>query len=116
MHLKNFSLIEAAPFSKEYKLSPAYDLLPVNILLPEDNEEFALSLNGKKKNIKRNDFIKYAELIGINKISAEKMINKIISLKEKYISMCKESYLSANYKDALESLICKRISLLKKCN
>lgn len=28
-------------------LSPAYDLLPVNILIPEDTEEFALTMNGK---------------------------------------------------------------------
>jgi len=45
---RNFSLIETAPASREFVLSPAYDLLPVNAVLPEDSEETALTLNGKK--------------------------------------------------------------------
>lgn len=28
-------------------LPPAYDLLPVNVILPEDTEGFALTMNGK---------------------------------------------------------------------
>lgn len=44
-HLKNLSLIEN---NGVYVLSKAYDLLPVNVILPEDKEEFALTLNGKK--------------------------------------------------------------------
>lgn len=48
MHLKNFSLIETTEGSQEYVLSPAYDLLPVNANLPEDKEQFALTMNGKK--------------------------------------------------------------------
>ena len=49
MHLKNFSLIETAPCSGRYKLSPAYDLLPVNVIMPEDKEQLALAMNGKKE-------------------------------------------------------------------
>lgn len=49
MHLKNFSLIESAPGSRRFSLSAAYDMLPVNIVLPEDSEELALTLNGKKE-------------------------------------------------------------------
>lgn len=47
MHLKNFSLIESEGGSGEYHLSPAYDLLPVNVVMPEDKEQFALTMNGK---------------------------------------------------------------------
>lgn len=56
MHLKNFSLIEDGPKSRCFGLSPAYDMLPVNIIIPEDKEQMALSLNGKKRNIRRKDF------------------------------------------------------------
>lgn len=38
MHLKNFSLMETEEGSGEYILSPAYDLLPVNVIMPEDKE------------------------------------------------------------------------------
>ena len=51
MHLKNFSLIETGEGSGKYVLSPAYDLLPVNVVMPEDKEQFALALNGKKMNL-----------------------------------------------------------------
>ena len=50
MHLKNFSLIETEEGSGKYLLSPAYDLLPVNVIMPEDKEQFALAMNGKKRN------------------------------------------------------------------
>ena len=44
MHLKNFSLLETEEGSQKYFLSPAYDLLPVNLILPEDKEQFALAV------------------------------------------------------------------------
>lgn len=82
MHLKNFSLIEKAEASEEYVLSPAYDLLPVNAIMPEDEEEFALTMIKKKRKIGRKDFLAFAEEIGIEKISAEKMLATIIKAKE----------------------------------
>ena len=54
MHLKNFSLLYGA--EGEIALSPAYDLLPTVLLLPEDKEEMALTLNGRKRRLKRRDF------------------------------------------------------------
>lgn len=53
MHLKNFSLFHPA---ENYMLTPAYDLLSTALAMPEDDEELALTLNGKKKRIKREDF------------------------------------------------------------
>ena len=60
MHLKNFSLIETAERSNEYSLSAAYDMLSTNVVLPDDKEQLALTLNGKKQNIRRKDFIIFA--------------------------------------------------------
>lgn len=54
MHLKNFSLIGSV--GGEIRLSPAYDLLATALLLPEDTEETALTLNGKKRRIRQEDF------------------------------------------------------------
>lgn len=56
MHLKNFSLIETEEGSEKYVLSPAYDLLPVNVIMPEDKEQFALAMNGKKRNLRQETF------------------------------------------------------------
>ncbi|MEX1045416.1 MAG: HipA domain-containing protein [Chthoniobacterales bacterium] len=61
MHLKNFSLLQN--LDRETRLAPAYDLLPTHLLLPEDQEESALTLNGKKRKIHRNDFLCFGEAL-----------------------------------------------------
>lgn len=114
MHLKNFSLIETAEGSNQYILSAAYDMLATNVVIPADQEQLALTVNGKKQNIRRNDFIKFAETIGMAEKSAEKMIGKIVKLKDKYITMCRESYMPDSMKAELETLIAQRIAILMK--
>lgn len=110
MHLKNFSLIETEEGTNEYVLSPAYDLLPVNIIMPEDKEELALPMNGKKQNLRKKDFFVFADECGIESSAATKMIKKIVSLKEKYIQMCDESLLPEHLKVSLSELILHRCS------
>ena len=113
MHLKNFSLIERDPGSREYVLSSAYDLLPVNVIIPSDPDELALTLNGKNRNLRRKDFIIFAQNIGIEQKPAERMISKIVSLKQQYIQMCSDSYLPRDMKEILSNLISKRIEILE---
>jgi serine/threonine-protein kinase HipA len=114
MHLKNFSLIETAENSNKYVLSAAYDMLSTNVVIPTDKEQLALTINGKKQNIRRKDFIKFAETIGIAEKTADKMIEKIVKLKNKYIAMCRESYMPDEMKKSLENLIENRIAILEK--
>ena len=90
MHLKNFSLIETAPESGIYVLSPAYDLLPVNVIMPEDKEEFALTMNGEKTNLRRNDFLLFAEAAGIPRKAAETMIRKMTDFVPAWLKLCDE--------------------------
>lgn len=113
MHLKNFSLIEKAEASEEYVLSPAYDLLPVNAIIPTDEEEFALTMCKKKRKICRKDFLAFAEEIGIEKISAEKMLATVIKAKETLLDMVDESYLSLSLKEGLKDIISLRIGLIE---
>ena len=108
MHLKNFSLIETEERSGRYILSPAYDLLPVNLIMPEDQEEFALTMNGKKRNIHRGDFLVYAEKCGIGRVPAMKMIRRLVSLKPRFVAMCEESLLPEKMKEGLIRLIEER--------
>ena len=105
-------MIEKAEGSGEYVLSAAYDLLPVNAIMPEDKEEFALTMCKKKRKINRKDFLSFAEEIGIEKISAEKMLAKVIKEKENFFAMCDESYLSETMKTKLKGLILIRIKNL----
>lgn len=113
MHLKNFSLIEDGAGSQKYMLSSAYDLLPVNAILPEDDEQFALTINGKKRNIHKKDFLLFAENVGIPALAAKKIIADVVFLEDTYISMCKDSYLPEHLKAALIDIITSRTSVLR---
>lgn len=111
MHLKNFSLIEAEEGSGRYILSPAYDLLPVNVIMPEDQEESALTMNGKKRKLHRGDFLIYADACGIGRVPALKMIQRMISRKPRFIAMCEESLLPEKMKERLICLIGERCGI-----
>jgi len=71
MHFKNFSLYSPGPNLR--LLTPAYDLVNTLLVLPQDTEELALTLNGKKSHIHRNDF----EIAMKNSGLSEKVVNNI---------------------------------------
>ena len=113
MHLKNFSLIETSVGSNQYTLSPAYDLLPVNIIMPEDTEEFALTMNGRKKNIHRKDFLAFAETSGLSRKPAEKILDKMISMQSRLEDMIAESLLPGKRKEAFLNLLSSRAATIQ---
>lgn len=112
MHLKNFSLIETEPGSRLYILSEAYDILPVNIILPEDSEQMALTVNGKKRNIRKKDFLELANHCDIPKNAAMKMIKKICNMEDAFIECCMQSYLPVALQKKTQELIHSRIEIL----
>lgn len=113
MHLKNFSLIETDVASTEYVLSPAYDLLPVNANLPSDTEQFALTMNGKKTNIRKKDFLIFADSCDITRQAAEKIIKKLVSMEGKFITACEDSLLPDTLKERLIKIIRERVAVLR---
>jgi serine/threonine-protein kinase HipA len=56
MHLKNFSVITKAG---KTTLTPAYNFLNSSISIKNPKDEIALSLKGKRSNLKSTDFIDY---------------------------------------------------------
>lgn len=112
MHLKNFSLRESSPGSREFTLSGAYDLLPVNVILPEDKDQLALTMNGKKRNIRRNDFLIFAQNCGIGEKPANAMLNNLHSMKAKLLHECTQSFLSDPLKRQMEVLITQRADII----
>ncbi len=113
MHLKNFSLLETEEGSGRYQLSPAYDLVPVGVVMPEDNEQFALTMNGRKQKLRRKDFLVFAEECGLPASSAEKMIRKVVSMEDDLIRMCEESLLPEHLKNRFVQLIGERVRVLR---
>ena len=95
-------------------LSPAYDLLPVNVIMPEDQEQFALAMNGKKMNLGRKDFLLFAEGCGIQRNAAEKMIHALVTMLPTFFSLCERSLLPDRMKEALTELMRSRCEALEK--
>lgn len=114
MHYKNFSLIENIPGGRVYGLSPAYDLLPVNIILPSDTEETALMLNGKKKNLRYKDFIALAANYGISEKRAAVFIKRLTDSENVFLQQIWDSYLPENMKTDFIELVQKRCAVLRR--
>lgn len=112
MHLKNFSLIETKSGSQQYVLSAAYDMLPVNVIVPEDDEQMALPLNGKKRNLHRNDFLKFADSAGVSREAAGKMLQKVVSMRDTYHALCDDPYLPEHLRERMHALIDERLDAL----
>jgi len=110
MHLKNFSLIENA--LGEFEFSPAYDLLNTAIVLPDDKEESALTINGKKSKLNRTDFEVLATSLQINQKSTEAIFQRFTTILPAWISMIEQSFLSHEMRQAYIDLLTKRAKLL----
>ena len=108
MHLKNFSLFKP---TDNYMLTPAYDLLSTSIVMPEDNEELALTLNGKKKKIKREDFEKAMSDSGMDEKSIANLFKKFEKAYPKWIEMIAQSFLPEEqqglYREQIERMSAK---------
>ena len=111
MHLKNFSLYRPKAL---YQLSPAYDLLNVAIANPKDKEEMALSINGKKAQIKLADFLKASDTMGIEQRVTLGLINGLRNAMPAWIDLINNSFLSDEMKQNYLDLISGRMDVLTK--
>jgi serine/threonine-protein kinase HipA len=110
MHLKNFSLIRFD--DGEVALSPAYDLVSTKLAMPEDLEESALTINGKKNRLKRADFDELATKLGIPVKSSERVYAKFVKKQTAMLELIGQSFLSDEMKAEYAKLLIKRIEML----
>lgn len=106
MHLKNFSLIDKPNIG--YILSPAYDMVASSLVVRGDEEELALTLNGKKKKIRKKDFIEAINRFNIDKKAIENMLDKFKSSLDKWHNFIDISFLPAEMKISYHDIIEKR--------
>ena len=103
MHLKNFSLI--ALKNSQYQLAPAYDMVAVKLLIPDDPEELALNLNGKKRKLKRKDFNEAMAKAHIPEKAIENLWNRIEKGMRNWEELIMNSFLGNEQKEILLELI-----------
>ena len=108
MHLKNFSLLEQPGLGMT--LSPAYDLVNTLLVNPADNEELALTLNGKKKKIKKHDFVVAMLNLKIDEKQQQNIFKKMERAYPKWVELINQSFLSDEFKQQYKVIINERLN------
>lgn len=111
MHLKNFSLI--AKNGKSYSLAPAYDMISAQLLIPDDPEELALTLNGKKRKISKEDFDMAMAKARIPQKAIENLWGRMVAGAKKWPSLIDKSFLKEEQKKKFNTLIEERVNRIK---
>lgn len=109
MHLKNFSLYKG---TGEYTFAPAYDLLSTKLVIPGDNEELALTLNGKKRKLKKSDFDNLLKTFKVDEKAIENVYDKFRKILPQWYDFIDVSFLPEQMKEEYKYLIQNRSAIL----
>lgn len=110
MHLKNFSLINRPGIG--WSLCPAYDMVASALVVKGDNEELALSLNGKKRKITLSDFRSAMTNCHVPGKAIENVFRKFSNMDNRGQEMISISFLPDQIKEEFIGLIDSRLNRL----
>ncbi len=108
MHLKNYSMFLS---EMGWILSPFYDLLNVKIILPEDKEDTALMLGGKKQNFNKGYFNRLGAILKLNDKQINSVYKKISKWLPDAIKLVNNSFLAEERKTSYKKLMTERVKL-----
>ena len=110
MHLKNFSLIRN---NENWEFSPAYDLLNVHLHLPEDKEETALTLAGKKSRLTKKDFIQLGLKFNLSEKQISNSLKRLKKGEKKMLALIEKSFLTPKNQEEYKVMISSRLDIFK---
>ena len=110
MHLKNFALYK--PTEEGFRLTPAYDLLNAALVNADDQEELALTLNARKKKIKKADFVQAMQKAGISDKVITNIFRRFHQKVPKWSETIQQSFLPKDYQEAYWQMVCDRLTRL----
>ncbi|MCY7352685.1 MAG: HipA domain-containing protein [Cytophagaceae bacterium] len=105
MHLKNFSLWRV---DESIALTPAYDLLATRLLLPTDSEELALTLNGKKNHLNSDDWLAFADYLGLTPRQRSNVFDRFRNRLPEAVGWVERSFLSEPMREEYVRLLQER--------
>lgn len=111
MHLKNFSLLEQPTLGMT--LSPAYDLVNTALVNPADEEELALNLNGRKRKIKKLDFIAAMNTLKVEEKQQQNIFKKMANAMPKWIEQIDLSFMTEDFKEKYKAIIHERMNRIQ---
>ena len=101
MHLKNFSLVAGQDGIARF--TPAYDLLCTRLVIP--NDTLALPSLGKKDNLQRGTWLKFADYCQLPPKAAERVLDKQASILNDARRLIDRSFLPDEQKEAYKQLL-----------
>lgn len=110
MHLKNFSLYR--PF-EGYQLAPTYDLVNTSIANPNDTEELALPLSGRKTKLHLANFLQAAATMGIEENVVRHLTDNMSKALPKWMQLINDSFLDETMKEKYRQTIETRLARLQ---
>jgi serine/threonine-protein kinase HipA len=105
MHLKNWALLTRDEGKAE--LAPCYDFVSSKIYI-QDEEDSALSINGRKNKLRHVDFEVLADSLKMDPKVAENSFRKLYKAKDQIIEMTMHSELSVEWQQKLLDVINSR--------
>ena len=112
MHLKNFSMFEKQ--EGQFSLSPAYDLVSTMLVIKNESEQMALTLNGRKNKITKKDFAALASNLSLTEKQVENILHSFSEKLKSAQWWIENSFLPEEQKANLNNAVADRISLLSK--
>ena len=113
MHLKNFSILYRE--NGLLGLSPAYDLLATSLLMPEDKEEMALTVNGKKRKLTAGHFRVLAKSLSLTEKQVENVHDRFRGAHEQVEPLITRSFISPELQSQYLVLFRERWQRLGLC-
>ena len=80
--------------------------------MEEDTEELALTLNGKKRKIKKSDFEISMKSSELEEKVISNIFNKFLKVKDKWFDFIDASFLPEEMKTAYKNIITNKLTLL----
>ena len=87
-------------------------MLSTALVMPEDTEELALTLNGKKRKIRKTDFVASMQFSGLEDKIIENIFNKFMKAKDKWFEFIDLSFLPDEMKESFKTIIAEKLKLL----
>lgn len=110
MHLKNFSLYR--PTDTGFVLTPFYDLLNVALVNPKDPKELALTLNGKKNRLNKEDFVTAMTGSGLLPKVVDNIFRKFEKVIPTWEPIIRQSFLPKEMQDRYWEIVEERKGIL----
>lgn len=89
-------------------------MVTTSLVMPEDSEELALTLNGKKRKIKRSDFKIVMSNSGLEEKIIDNLFTKFVKVADKWFKFIDISFLPKEIKEQYKLIIQNKLEILIK--